>query len=363
MKLCYFYTDITLKGGIERVLSLLISEQIKDQKLEITLVSQYKTFDAPHYKFPANLKICYLSDSPYDGKPASFHRLWLQLRNLKNVRSFFKSNSFDIIVSQAFPNAFTLYLSGVDTQKVVSEEQVFYGYYNKWVRGLRTLIYRKLRAIVVLTEKDRQSFLRHISNVWTIPNPVVLSERHHAVLQNKKIISVGRLEYQKGYDTLISAFNNVHKLFPEWILEIYGEGTLKESLQKQIDENGLTEVFLLKGTTDKVYERMRDASFFVMSSRFEGFGMVLVEAMSQGVPCVSFDCPNGPSDIITDGKDGLLVENQNEMALAKSIERLIQNESLRKQLGHNAYSKVTIFSIDRVIGMWNELYEKNVLRQ
>lgn len=357
MKLCYFYTDVTLKGGIERVLSLLISEQIKNPDLEITLVSQYKTFDAPHYEFPVDLNICYLSDSPYDGRPASFHRLWLQLRNLKKVRSFFKNNLFDVIVSQAFPNAFTLFLSGVDTQRVISEEHVFYGYYNKLIRGLRTFIYRKFRAVVVLTEKDRQCFLRHISNVWTIPNPVVLSERNHALLLNKKIISVGRLEYQKGYDTLIRVFDNVHRLYPEWVLEIYGEGTLKESLQRQIDASDLTEVFLLKGTTDKVYERMRDASFFVMSSRFEGFGMALVEAMSQGVPCVSFDCPNGPSDIITDEKDGLLVENQNEMALAKKIERLIENESLRKQLGHNAYDKVEIFSIDRIVDMWNKLYE------
>lgn len=357
MKLCYFYTDITLKGGIERVLSLLISEQIKKPELEITLVSQYKTFSIPHYQFPDNLKIVYLSHAPYDGSPASFHRLWLQLKNLKNVRSFFRNNRFDIIVSQAFPNAFTLYLAGVSPHKMISEEQVFYGYYNKLLRALRLLVYRKLKAVVVLTEKDRQNFLCHISNVWTIPNPVVLSERYHAPLQNKKIISVGRLEYQKGYDTLIRVFSEVHKNFPDWILEIYGEGTLRGKLQKKIDEYGLKEAFILKGTTDNVYEKMREAAFFVLSSRFEGFGMVLVEAMSQGVPCVSFDCPNGPSDIITNEEDGLLVEDQNEAALTKSIERLIKNETLRKRLGSKAYDKVTIFSIEKIVDMWEDLYK------
>lgn len=357
MKLCYFYTDITLKGGIERVLSLLISEQIKNPELEITLVSQYKTFNIPHYRFPKNLKIVYLSDTHYDGAPASFHRLWLQLKNLKKVKSFFKKNIFDIIVSQAFPNAFTLYLAGIPTYKIISEEQVYYGYYNKLIRFLRLFIYRKFRAVVVLTEKDRQDFLCHISNVKTIPNPVVLSDRYHALLQNRKIISVGRLEYQKGYDTLISVFAGVHKKFPDWILEVYGEGTLKENLQNKINESGLKEVFILKGTTDKVYEKMREAAFFVLSSRFEGFGMVLVEAMSQGVPCVSFDCPNGPSDIITDGDDGLLVENQNEVALTESIELLITNEALRKKMGNNAYDKVAIFSIEKIIGMWEELYK------
>lgn len=358
MKLCYFYSDITLKGGIERVLSLLTTEQAKNPNLEISIVSQYKSFDRPHYTFPSQVRMVYLSEEPFGGAPRSLHRIRLLLKNRKNIRRFFKENHFDRIAAQAFPNAFMLYISGVDRRKIVAVEHTFYGYYGRFVRGLRIWLYKRLRSVVTLTGKDRDSFYRHLSSVYAIPNPVVLENRFQSSLDSKKIISIGRLEYEKGYDTLIRVWKELHDKYPDWSVEIYGEGTQQETLKKQIEDCGISDSLHLEGTTNNVLEKIRESAFFIMSSRFEGFGMVLVESMSQGVPCVSFDCPNGPSCIISDGEDGLLVKDQDEEALRTSMERLMNDIELRKRLGTAAYKKVENFEIGKIIRLWDILYAR-----
>ena len=360
MKLCYFYTDITLKGGIERVMSLLVSAQVPDKKLDITVVSQYKTFEIPHYPFPEGVRYVYLNNFPYDGSPKSFHRLRLLFRNLGRVKQFFRKNDFDLISSQAFPNAFILFLAGVRMQKVISVEHVYYGYYGKWMRKLRNWIYKKCAAVVVLTQNDKKSFEKDLSNVWVIPNPVLLSARKYSPLENGRVISVGRLEYQKGFDVLIRVFARIHEHFPDWILDIYGEGTLKEELQHQIDDLSLLGIVNLRGTTDRILSEMNKSSFFVMSSRFEGFGMVLVEAMSQGLPCVSFDCPNGPADIIENEQNGLLVPNQDEERLYDAMRLMMENRELRIRLGQEAYKNIEKFDIKKVVVGWKQLYDSLV---
>lgn len=356
MKICYFYTDITLKGGIERVMSLLLSSQSKDTDLHITVVSQYKTFEIPYYSFPQGLNYVFLSKDPYSGRPGSFHRLKLMFLNIFRIVRFFHKNEFDIILSQAFPNVFMLFISGVDMGKVVAVEHVFYGYYNKFVRTLRNMIYKKSAAVVVLTNNDKEYFSRYFSQVYVIPNPVVLSSRRHSLLEDGRIISVGRLEHQKGYDILLRIFAKIHAVYPTWTLDIYGEGNYENFLRQEIEHLGLSDIVSLCGTTERVLDEMFHSSFYVMSSRFEGFGMVLVEAMSQGLPCVSFNCPNGPSDIIIDGKNGILVENQNEEALYAAMIKMIENRELRISMGKNAYDSVYRYDINTVIGYWKNLY-------
>lgn len=149
IKLCYFYSDITLKGGIERGLSLLTMEQVKNPNLEITIVSQYKSFDQPHYTFPNGLFV----RRTLGGAPGSLHRVRQMLRSRKNIRQFFKENNFDWIAAQAFPNAFMLYISGVDRRKTVAVEHVFLRLLRCLLRCLRMWLYKRLRAVVTLTKK------------------------------------------------------------------------------------------------------------------------------------------------------------------------------------------------------------------
>lgn len=356
MKLCYFVGDITNTGGIERVVSILTSEQIKDADLNITIVSKYHSFSKSNYVFNDNVRIIYLSDFIITASPNSISRLRKHFQVVSKIRNHFKYNEYDLILSQAFPNTFTLWLAGVDMNKVIAVEHTFYGYYGSVIRKIRDFVYRKCSALVVLTSKDKELFSSAISNIFVVPNPVELSCRRYSLLEDGRIITAGRLEYAKGYDVLLNVFANVHKKYPEWKLDIYGKGSLKENLQRQIIYLNLAESVTLKGTTDNLLDEIYASSFYVMSSRFEGFSMVLVEAMSQGVPCVSFDCPNGPSTIITNEENGLLVANQNENDLYNAIIRFIEHRELREQMGKYAFDSVSKFDVKNILAQWKEIY-------
>ena len=175
-------------------------------------------------------------------------------------------------------------------------------------------------------------------------------------LESKKVIAVGRYTYQKGFDLLAEAWSIVTEKYPDWSLHIYGEGDRSE-LEKRINELNLTKSFIANGKTDSIIEKYLESSIFVLSSRYEGFGMVITEAMSCGVPPVSFACPSGPRDIITHGVDGLLVENGNIEVLAQNICFLIENEDKRKEMGKNALESVKRFSKKIIMSQWKELFE------
>ena len=302
MKVCFFIDDITSQGGVERVTSLLCHQFMKnssDDDVQVEIVSQFRSYEPPSYDF-TGIQISYLTEKKYDQyKPHSPMRVEQFLTTVGKVRKFFKTHNYDIIIGQSFPNVIVLFLAGVDMKKVMAVEHTYYGYYGNLFKGTRQLIYRKCRKVVVLTNNDKQCFDKELPNGQTIviPNPVVLTDKYQSSLNKKQIISAGRLQQEKGYDTLIEVFARVHQQYPDWVLNIYGEGNYRPQLEQQIRDNHLVGVVNLCGRTKEIYQKMRQAAFHVMSSRFEGFGMVLVEAQSQGLPVISFDCPNGPADI------------------------------------------------------------------
>ncbi|MBP3590398.1 MAG: glycosyltransferase, partial [Muribaculaceae bacterium] len=175
-------------------------------------------------------------------------------------------------------------------------------------------------------------------------------------------VAVGRLDEQKGFDILIKAWESVARIHPDWKLDIYGTGRDKEMLQDMIDKSGLTDKVTLCGVSDDMPKVYASGSIFVLSSRFEGFGLVLLEAMTCGVPCVSFDCPEGPSEIITDGRDGILVpfrglsDSQRAEVLAENICRMIENRDMRLRMSEKAIAKAATFSRDVIIDRWIELF-------
>lgn len=246
-------------------------------------------------------------------------------------------------------------MAGVNMKKVIAVEHTYYAYYGSIIRNIRNWLYKKCSAVVVLTNRDKEYFDNSLTNVFVIPNPLELSCRRHALLEDGRIITVGRLEYAKAYDVLIKIFAEVHKVYPTWHLDIYGKGTLKDKLQNLIESLKLGDCVTLKGVTDKILDEMYHSSFYVMSSRFEGFAMVLVEAMSQGVPCVSFDCPNGPSTIIKDGENGLLIENQNEKELYNAIIKMICDRETRMLMGRKAYDSVVQYDVANIVKRWQDL--------
>ena len=218
---------------------------------------------------------------------------------------------------------------------------------------------RRLDKLVVLTEKDREAWVE-LDNVVAIPDPLSLYPKKVSPLTEKRVVAVARYSHEKGIDLLLQAWAIAEKHALGWRLDVYGDGDrtsynqLMENLH--IDRSRCE----LHGRTDSVETAYVNSSIFVLSSRFEGFGMVLTEAMACGLPVVSFDCPWGPRSIITDGADGLLVENGNVEALADGLTRLMGDADLRQTMAANGIKNVQRFSIEHISESWKELFESTV---
>ena len=217
---------------------------------------------------------------------------------------------------------------------------------------------RKNDRIVVLTEEDKKNNWQGYGNVVVIPNPVVSVSAGLSPLTDNKIAAVGRLVPIKGFSYLIRSFKKVSDSIPGWKLDIWGEGWLKSVLKEEVDNNGLTGKVCLRGSSNSVQQELPSYSIFVCTALFEGFGLSILEAMSCGLPVVSFDCDYGPRAIIEDGKDGFLVPIGNMEMFADRICLLIENEELRKRMGNAALEKSKQYSVDRVIGIWMDLFEE-----
>lgn len=218
-----------------------------------------------------------------------------------------------------------------------------------WMRSLVKQL-KRLDRFVVLTEEDKRNWVE-LPNVTVIPNPLQNTEKTPiSTVENKKVIAVGRYVYQKGFDLLVDAWERVVEKHPDWTLYVYGRGEKNKYRQVQ-------NCFFEDVVAD-INEKYAESSIFVLSSRFEGFGMVIVEAMRCGVPAVSFACPCGPSDIITHEKDGFLVENGNVEQLAEHICYLIEHPDERKEMGRNAIEKAENYSLDEIGKRWINLFNE-----
>ena len=236
--------------------------------------------------------------------------------------------------------------------------------YEKIYAGLSTfadyrLAIHRYDCIVVPTEEDRRTNWPGDDKVVVIPYP--LGDRKPArrsLLTEKRLITAGRLVRQKNQASLIRIFAQVHARHPDWTLEIWGKGNLKQALERQVAELGLASCVRLEGHSDDVLDHFPEASAFLLTSRFEGFGYVLLEALACGLPVVSYDCPCGPKDIISDGKDGFLVPAGDEDLFAERICQLIEDEALRRRMGDAALEKSGAYDTGLIIRKWMTLFER-----
>lgn len=245
-------------------------------------------------------------------------------------------------------------------QVTVAQDHMHLASYEPRLRDAIVRAYRRFDAVVTLTEDDctayREALAGAPTRVECIPNGVPLPRLPPARLEAKVLVAAGRLAYQKGFDQLLDAFRIVAGEHPDWQLWIFGGGPRQRELAAQIKRLGLVGRAHLKGTVQRLDEQFAAASIYVLSSRFEGFPMVLLEAMSAGLPAVAFDCPTGPAQIITPGKSGLLVPATDVPALAAGICELIKDPARRRAMGQAALADAAHYSIDAVASRWEELF-------
>lgn len=215
---------------------------------------------------------------------------------------------------------------------------------------------KRYNSIVVLTEQDKNENWENNKKIIAIPNPIKSLPYKTSTIENKKVIAAGRLTHQKNFASLIRSWNSVVNNHPDWSLEIYGNGAEYNNLLTLISNLKLEKHVFLKGHSYNILEEMANASIFTLTSTFEGFGLVIVEAMSCGLPVISYNCPCGPKDIISDGTDGFLVPLNDEQCLAEKINLLIENEALRKQMSEAALIKSQKFTAKEVISIWMNLF-------
>ncbi len=242
-----------------------------------------------------------------------------------------------------------------------------------WMKSLVGKL-RRLDQLVVLTDKSKASW-PELSNVMVIPDPITILREKGTVNSEKfaaagkrevgvnRVVTIGRYAYQKGYDLLLQAWAELSRIRElengeEWTLDIYGQGDQTDYRQLMVELGIDSNRCHLNGPVEDVVKAYQESSIFVLSSRFEGFGMVLIEAMACGLPVVSFDCPAGPDEIITDGVDGLLVPSGDVHALAEKLMVLMTDENLRRRLGQQARQTAQRYDMTTLADQWTALFEK-----
>ena len=372
------HRSFALVGGAERVITdkanflanaghqlLLVSYEQGQHPLP------YELHPSVGYK---DLDCRFFTLSKYSLPLHIYHFLRLKNKFRKALRSTIKDFKPDVVVlASDWQTLMGAVVKSVNPIPVIAEFHNTYAYIMRkvgssenWLRKMVTQFYyrqtisnlRKCLKLVVLTEIDAQNWRRHFDNVCVIPNPVT---QYPDVIDdipkdNGRIIFVGRFNHEKRIDRLITAFSMFADRYPDWHVDIFGDGNEKENLLRQIDECGLVNRVAIHEPTKAIYDEYKRSEILVLCSEHEASPLVLVEAMACGVPCVSLDCPTGPRAIIKDGETGLLAKDGDVNDLASKMEWLIAHEAERKEMGRKARVFAASRKQDVVMGQWEKLY-------
>jgi glycosyltransferase involved in cell wall biosynthesis len=241
-------------------------------------------------------------------------------------------------------------------------KQIAFGANPSWLKKISVSLQLQLMnwlgrtfdKFVVLTQDNVQEW--KLPNIQVIANPLSFYPENQSSLINKTVIAVGKHTYQKGFDRLLQSWAVIQQTQSEWTLEIYGKFDEQHSLHYLAKQLNIEKSVHFFEPVSDIQSRFLNASVFAFPSRFEGFGMVLIEAMACGVPCVSFDCPCGPKDIIRSGEDGFLVPNNEVDDFTQKLMQLMEYQDLRRQMGTQAKHNVQRYLPEEVLNKWDELF-------
>lgn len=358
MKILYIVPKIDNEGGVARVLSIKANYLVKNFGYEVHILTQNGGNKPLFYLF--NDKIA-LHDVSLKGGKTSFFLQYA--RALKTALSTIKPDV--IIVCDNGLKAFTIpFILKINTpiifechgSKHIEEKEKAKYFSGTKIKSLfKEFSANKFTKFIALSKESLKEW--NVKNGVVIPNPLWFETQQFSDLKSKKVIAVGRHSYEKGLDRMLQIWQKVIVKHPDWSLEIYGKSNENQELQKLANSMNIGNNVTFFEPVKNINDKYREASIMAMTSRTEGFGMALIEAMALGLPCVAYDCPCGPRTIIQNDENGFLIEDGNVNSFVENLELLIENENLRIEMGQNAKNSASKYDIDRIMQQWKSLFE------
>ncbi|AXG74936.1 glycosyltransferase family 4 protein [Flavobacterium arcticum] len=365
MKLLYIITNISGAGGMERILLLKSGYLAEHYSYDIHILIT-NPVDVPiHYKIHEGIKLHTIA--PIKSNTLSYYISYKKLINEAVTEitpdvvimcdNGLKSFLLPFIIKRKLPLVYERHVTKYKKEK--PDKSRLASLFKDNIKSIfMDFCAKRYHKFIAVTTDGAQEW--ESKNVEVIPNPLWLITDKSADLQSKRLISIGRHDYQKGYDRLFVIWKRIVEKYPDWQLDIYGSSNSAYDIMSMAKKQGITTGINFYNPVADIESVYRNASGCLMASRYEGFGMVLLEAAACGVPSVAFDCPVGPKDIITNGKDGFLIKDGDVKAFVSAVGKLIEDEELRKEIGRNAKQKAKNFAIEPIMEKWDNLFKSLV---
>jgi GalNAc-alpha-(1->4)-GalNAc-alpha-(1->3)-diNAcBac-PP-undecaprenol alpha-1,4-N-acetyl-D-galactosaminyltransferase len=355
-------------GGAQRVVSILC-DQWSQKGYAVTLISTFTGKKTDHYKVHDNVILKSLTNNPFFPQ----NKILNLMGKLVQLRRIIKKENPSMVISflTRVNVAAALSMLGLKSSLIICERTwtPFATLSNNFFWIYR-ILFKKIKRIIVQTDQSQQWLNLHFPSisVTVIPNPVSypLTLQKGRIIQplkvtsedTKIILACGRLHKFKQFDLLIKAYAKIKDKYPHWNLVILGEGKERESLNKQLENLDASNRIFLPGSAGNMSEWYERADLFVLGSSVEGFPNVLLEAMSYGLPSISFDCDTGPRDMIQDGFNGVLINPEDqEKGLIRALEKMIIDIPFRKSIAENSVSIREKYSVETIMNKWNNVLD------
>lgn len=358
MKIVVYFNSMAPAGGIERVISKHIKFLSQDNEvILLTNDSKPSFYDLPKNVIHESLHIDVSLDMDSRSKRAyqlgsSFSKI---VKGIKKMKTLHQPDVFYVASPLGLLQAFVAFRGG---KKILVTEHSSFSAYNKFYKLVVKTLYSKVGLLTVPTSDDSKFYSSiGVKNTY-LPNPLSFFPEKISNLSDKVILNVGRLTNDKRHGLLIELWSKSIGPKNGWILKIVGKGENEKSIREQIRYLELQDSVFLLPPTKEIEEVFKNSSIFILTSIAEGFGLVLAEAMATGVPCISFNCPSGPKDIIEDGKNGFLIKEGDNNGFVSKLNELIQNEELRKEFGTKARKDILKFDENKIGNKLNGLLKR-----
>lgn len=358
INVCFFSGDITRSGGTERVSTVIANELKNDNELKISFLSLWENHFKPFYYIDESIN----KNALFKKESKGLYRFFSYVRR---IRKYVKKNNIDVLIDiDGILDMYSIPALCKLKTKLISWEQ--FNYYNNPYVNYRKLT-RKMAAkwadaIVVITKEDKGYYEKNLkikNRLEQIYNPMTIDVDNSSYdINSKTILSVGRITEQKGFDMLPDIAKGIFDKHPDWNWIIIGDGEDKEKIRRKIKGYGLEKNISIINNVKNIDEYYRKSAMYVMTSRYEGFGLVLTEAQAFHLPCVSFKCPAGPSEIVDNNENGYLIECFEIEDMTKAINELIENDIIRKNFSSKAQKRAKMFDIQKIASQWSLLINK-----